>query len=462
MASWDTFKLSELRLDQVNYRTGPRDSQRDAIRAIIDDQKGKLVALARDLLDVGPSPGEPIWVTRDTTTTGMYVVLEGNRRVAALKLMETPSLADGTEVEKAFGILATEFQAKPIRELEARVFGSRDDALPWQRRRHMTSASGVGLQGWKPLAKARANRDLGAKALRALAVVELLEEDTEEWSTIAEELDSKWSTVDRVLNSSSLPTLLGVTIDPRTSKIVFENGDAEAGKDLLRAILATIASPSFRFALVEKDTDRETFVGQFTPLAVKAPPPAAPPPGSPPPPPPRSSPPSPPPPPPKGPLTTPPRATLAPRTGSKTFRVDGTRLNRLYRECREVKLKGNENAAALLLRVFIELSTEALLAERAIPIPSALGKKGVKQWADFGASLRDKVTAALTFLDVTGRDKLLQPTRVALDPSSHAAASIQTLNGYFHNLAMTPDATAVREAWDTWENYLRLLHASRI
>lgn len=146
MASWETFKLSELRLDQRNYRTGASATQRDAISLIIDDQKGKLVNLAEDILAVGLSPGEPIWVTRDTDAPGKYVVVEGNRRVAALKILENPTLADGTVIEKPFATLAKQYAEQPIRELEARVFASREDALPWQRRRHMTNVSGVGIQ----------------------------------------------------------------------------------------------------------------------------------------------------------------------------------------------------------------------------------------------------------------------------------------------------------------------------
>jgi hypothetical protein len=91
MATTETFKLSELRLDQKNYRTGPVATQRAAVAAIIEDQKTKLVNLAEDILSIGLSPGEPIWVTRDPDAKGMYIVLEGNRRVAALKLLETPA-----------------------------------------------------------------------------------------------------------------------------------------------------------------------------------------------------------------------------------------------------------------------------------------------------------------------------------------------------------------------------------
>ena len=61
MASFETFKLSELRLDEENYRIGHVDGQRGAIHAIIDNQKHKLVNLAKDILaEGGISPGEPI------------------------------------------------------------------------------------------------------------------------------------------------------------------------------------------------------------------------------------------------------------------------------------------------------------------------------------------------------------------------------------------------------------------
>lgn len=466
MAGFEKFKLSELRLDQQNYRTGPASSQRDAMLAIIRDQGIKLVNLAEDLLEVGPSPGEPIWVARDPSSAGMYVVLEGNRRVAALKLMDNPAIADGTVVEAGFRALATRFAAAPRRELQGWLFDDPDEAKQWQRRRHLNATSGVGMQGWKPLAKARANKDQGVKAPRFLAVVEFLEDDSEQWQTLADLLDSKWTTVDRVLNASTLAPELGVSIDLKTHKITFGNNDDAAGRRLLLKILEAIADPGFEFAKIEKDVDREAFVRGFSAYAVKAPPPAPPPPpGSPPappgpPPPPAPPSPGPSPAPPKPPLTTPPRATLAPPTGSRTFRVDGVRLNRLYKECRKIKLKDNENAAALLLRVFIELSSEALLIEKAVPIPHAVAKKGVSDWAD--ARLRDKINAVLAFVDPTGKDKRLQPSRVALDPTSHATSSISTLHGYFHNMNLNPDQIAVREAWDGWENYLRLLHAARI
>ncbi len=476
MASFETFKLTELRLDQKNYRIGAVASQRDAIAAIIEDQRRKLVNLAEDLLALGLSPGEPIWVTRDVDAPGMYVVLEGNRRIAALKIMEAPALAAGTVVEKAFSVLASQFSERPMRQIEALVFATRDEAQPWQRRRHMTSASGVGLQSWKTLAKARANRDQGTKAERFLAVVEYLQDDSDEWAELTDMLDPKWTTVDRVLNASALSTLLGIDINLKTGVIKFENENEEAGKNLLRRVLRGIAAPEFRFAHVESDRDRETFIARFAEFAVKA----------------------------KidntaasnsdsspsdgiatpenrpdviGPITQhrvqpkstaspsrtkpipAPRGTLAPRKGGQTFSVKGDRLNGLYRECRDIVLKNNENAASFLLRVFIELSSEALLEEKGIPIPPSV--KGRSNWDDTGIPLSAKVNAVLSVIDGTGKLKTLAQVRVACDPKSTASFSISTLHGYFHNRHTKPDAMSIMAAWDTWEIYLQLLHAAR-
>jgi hypothetical protein len=469
MTKFETFKLSELRLDERNYRTGPVNGQREAILAIIADQKHKLVNLANDILEMGGiSPGEPLWVYRDASN-GTYVVVEGNRRVTALKLMENPLLADGTTVEKEFRSLAGRFADHPIRQLTGVVFPSYDAAAPWRRRRHLSSGSGVGLENWKTLAKARADRDHGEKARRVLSVVEYLQDDSDEWQRIEMALDPRWTTVERVLNAGPMKADLGISIDSKTGKITFENGDEAAGRKLLRSILGTMATTGFEFAEVEKEDDRKDFLGRFSGMSVKSAP-AAP------------STPSPPKMPaswfknvnPSTPMASTPasvkgrtkadtgkRPTLAPNTGGHVFAVHGTRLNAIYSECRKLKVVKNENAAALLLRVFIELSTEALLAEKNVELPHKFGKAGKTDWDDIGIPLVAKVQIALDLLDPTKKAKEFQPVRVGLDPDSHGLASINTLHGYFHNRKLTPQASDVMKAWDIWEPYLSALHGAR-
>jgi hypothetical protein len=465
MTALKEFSVSSLALDLKNYRTGPQPDERAAIAAIIEDQKGKdqkatkLVNLADDILRMGgTSPGEPIWVTRED---GKHVVLEGNRRVAALKLLATPALARGTIVGDAFAELAKQFRTNPIRKIDAVVFPSREAAEPWLRRRHLSPASGVGLQEWKPMAKGRADREQGKKAPRFLLVSELLNDGTDEWAGLAGRLDSMWTTVDRALNASAMSSELGIKVDPKTGTITFENGNTEAGKSLLRRILRAMADPDFEFSKVETKDDRTAFLKEFVPHSVKARRGSAAADG-------RAA-------------TTAaskqstakaaasstksrtergPRPTLAPTAGTRTFHVDGPRLNPLYRECRKLVVQRNENAAAFLLRVFIELSSEALLVEKKIPLPHIATKKGITKWDQFGVTINTKVAEVLKILDATGASKELKQARVALSDSD-AGFSVDTLHAYFHNRQMLPDAAAIKGAWDAWENYLRLLHEAR-
>lgn len=458
---WGTFKLGQLKLDQENIRIGPKPQpdQRATLKALAADQTQKLVNLALDLLDVGPSPGEPIWVTADPKERGQYIVLEGNRRVCALKMLDNPALAADTEVASAFAQMAKDFAAKPIRSLEAQVFTSREEARPFIERRHMSAASGVALQRWRSLRIARAAK--GARVRRSLIVLDYLDDGTDEFAEVAAIIDAKSTSVDRVLNAPAMREVLGVDIDLKQRSVTFENGDEIAGRRLLRDLITGMSDPEFTFSRIRDSGDRDAFIGGFADQGTKgagssstsgssssgggggAAAPAG-----------------------KGKrkrLVEPERGTLAPKHGDRTFNVPGKRLNKLYAECRLMKLDGNENAAALLLRVFLELSSEAYLIEKSVALPAALAaKKGKTDWSEVGITLADKINAVMPIIDKTARTKQqLKKGRVALS-TQHATGSVDTLHAYFHNLDMTPDIAGIRDAWDTWENYLRLLHAARV
>ncbi len=452
------FLIQELNLDLLNIRIGRQTDQRSAIQAMIADQKQKLVNLALDIIDMGGlSPGEPIWVTVDTDNPGKQIVLEGNRRIAALKIMENPRLAEGTEVYTSFVQLGKDFTEKPIRKIEGQVFASREEAWPWIERRHMGAASGVALQRWRSLAKERSRAGGTGSVRRSLLVLDFLDDGTDEFGDVGDVIEAKSTTVDRVLNNPNIKDLLGITINRTDRKISFDNGDELAGRRLLRNLIAEMAKPDFKFSKIRDETDRLNFIRGFADQSVhgsgtaenpetKSPAPQEMPQST------SSR---------KSRLTDPIRSTLAPRTGPRTIaNVQGLRLNRIYRECREIKLDGNENAAAFLLRVFLELSSEAFLIEKSISIPAKHSGKKV-YWGEFGITLEDKINAVMPIIDTTPKTKQqLKPARIAI-ADKEREGSIDTLHAYLHNLNLTPSPEALRAAWDTWEMYLTLLHTAR-
>ncbi|WP_428151118.1 hypothetical protein [Brevundimonas sp.] len=459
---------------------------------MIDDQGIKLVRLARDIILMeGISPGEPVWVV-PSGTRGQYIVEEGNRRVTALKLLETPALADGTSVSKQFRRLAKAYAENPIREVDARLFEKRADVAPWKRRRHMTAGSGVGLDRWNTFGKGRANRDIGLDAPRSLAVVELFADDkSDAWAELLEALDGRWTTVDRVLNSAPFKDVLGVSIDTKTSVVAFENGDEKAGRDLLKRVLTAMAAPDFEFAHVESIEDRTAFIRKFADYSVKAKPSdggqgttptASPSPPSPDETTPGAEPISPPSATPGGDTSTSPdvaapepsevptpsrrdsadanRKTLAPPDGPRLLPVEGIRLLPLYNECKKIKVKGNENAAAFLVRVFIELSSENYLQEKNVQLPPSLRAKQISNWEDYRVKLSQKVEAVALHIDPTKRASIFVQAREAIQKEAVGSFSITMLHSYFHNRHVLPDEATIKASWDGWEAYLRAVYVA--
>lgn len=81
-------KIPNLMLDVDNYRIEHQDGQPQVIKAIIEEQDGKLVTLAKDIVKHGLSPIEPLLVMPANNSKTQFVVIEGNRRVTSIKLVE--------------------------------------------------------------------------------------------------------------------------------------------------------------------------------------------------------------------------------------------------------------------------------------------------------------------------------------------------------------------------------------
>lgn len=91
MAEILALSLPDLLIDSENPRLPqPNVGQRDALRALAGHEPGKLVSLARDIVAYGTNPSELPIVMPLSDDLKRYVVLEGNRRLSALKALENP------------------------------------------------------------------------------------------------------------------------------------------------------------------------------------------------------------------------------------------------------------------------------------------------------------------------------------------------------------------------------------
>lgn len=148
-AKWTTAKLSplDISLDRLNPRINilEQDTETDIVRKLIRYED--IIELAKKIAKTGLLRGERPIVVKEH---GQYVVLEGNRRICACKLLLSPELIP-TEYRKTFPRLTTADDIDRIKQIEVDVSPDRKTAEPLLTLRHTE----YGVRRWKPVARMR-------------------------------------------------------------------------------------------------------------------------------------------------------------------------------------------------------------------------------------------------------------------------------------------------------------------
>lgn len=167
---------SQVILDPDNPRLPDGTSNdREAINRLIEEG-ADLASLARDIVKTGETnPAElPIAIKQGTK----YLIVEGNRRFAALKLLKDPSLADNEDDRKLFQRIAA--RSDPPKTVFTYVASTREETEHWVFLRHTGENGGVGIKRWSAgqiaTHRRRANRSIDSGTLRSIVIADSLEE----------------------------------------------------------------------------------------------------------------------------------------------------------------------------------------------------------------------------------------------------------------------------------------------
>lgn len=145
MNKFENLHIDQLELDKENPRLPDTVARKEKEIVRYLARKTNIEDL---MVSIGTNDffnGEAIVVT-PAKNSKKHIVLEGNRRLAALRLLHDPGLAgDISSIKRA----SERAQYKPV-EVPAYIVDSRDDALQYLGFRHIS-----GVQRWDPMAKAR-------------------------------------------------------------------------------------------------------------------------------------------------------------------------------------------------------------------------------------------------------------------------------------------------------------------
>lgn len=109
-------------------------------------QDATLIELMASIGSAGYFQAEPLLVIPSEKDAEKYIVIEGNRRLASIKLLDDPSLAP---IKKKAVKQVAETSEKETKEIPCVIYNERNDILDYLGYRHIT-----GIKEWSSLAKA--------------------------------------------------------------------------------------------------------------------------------------------------------------------------------------------------------------------------------------------------------------------------------------------------------------------
>jgi hypothetical protein len=393
---------------------------------MIADQGSKLVTLAEDIIANGISPLEAFGVLQDGRK---YTVLEGNRRVTAIKLVAVPDLCAGTSVYKAFRKLSTAHASSIMKSVPCVVFESREKARIWIDRRHNKDLKGAGLETWDAEAKRRFNAESG-KTDPVLSALDAVRSQSGLTKEVLENLNKvPTSTFDRILSDPYVKEKLGLEFDGGK---VSSKRDKSGVMKILTAIADELGSKKIKVDDVRKKADRQKYIdakikavkldvskaasewtigGENGTVAANAK---------------------------TAKKTT--ALTVRRRTfGKVSFNIVESKPSAVFRELSKLNVEEMPIACAVLLRTFLELSCYHYQKIKGI------GNTPQQE-------LNKRITSVVAHMIKTGvaTDKELKGASKAAN-NQHSLASTDTLNAYVHSAHFIPTPSDVRGAADQIE-----------
>jgi hypothetical protein len=439
-------KIADLLLDLKNPRISNAGGQKDALQKIIEDQDTKLLVLAESIVeDGGLNPMDRLLVIKSPDGKGKYIVIEGNRRFACIKILHSPAVLTGLDVrapiQKKLESLAAEFDLATVEPVDCFEVKDRAEGATWIHLRHTGANEGRGIVDWSGVARRRfIGRDPALQALDFVMTHGGLTDD--EKASI--EARFPITTLDRLLSTPSVRTKIG--LDIKDQKLLTKLPADEVMKPLRRIVRDLVNKTVVVTGLkkvdqqvdyvsklkadlpdLAKKSAKETSIDTFAGDDFKQPPPPKPKP--------------------KPRLTT--RKALIPK--DCRLNVTNAKIAEIFKELRALSLDDYPHAISVLFRVFLETSVDDYLTRigKSLTVTTPGGIKD--------RSLQDKVQEAVKEIIAAGTPKKHLDGITKAISETNNPLNIQTLNNYVHNRFFSPKERDLRVAWDNSQPFCEKL-----
>lgn len=437
--------VSQLLLDPKNPRLKEEQSdQKATIEAVGRQQGTRLINIAKHIVEEGVDPLtlSAVVPVEDQGSGARYMVLEGNRRLAAIKAAETPALVEAAysvPQMKKWNAIHEDFKDNPVHELDCVVFESEAEARQWVELRHGGEQGGIGLVTWGAEEKDRWRRRHGSTSSSG-EVIDFVRQSGGLSEAAAASDKRILTNVRRLINTPEVRDRLG--IEKRGEKLFSYYPGEEVAKGLTKIVedllteriqVSDIYYKEHRVKYAEgieqkhlpnpstklEDPVSLTDMGDVD-------------------------------------LTAPP-GTKKQKPRDKKYTRDfliprdcvlgaSGRIWDIYGELKKLKLSEFSNSVAVMFRVFLELSADEYIDSQSLRVSDR-------------ANLANRLKVAAKHLHDAEKISKDQFRAVAhsADSNRFGASSVVTFHQYVHNPKVFPSPTELRNAWDQLQPFIEAL-----
>lgn len=442
MATTKDIKLTDMYVNTENYRFEPVASQKEAIDKMVDEQGYKLCNLAVHIIENGLNPNDRVQVVISNHNKTKYNVLEGNRRIITIKLLNNPDLIDSGKhlsLKKKFKKLHENNKAKLIKEVDCTVYADPAEADKWIKLKHAGQSEGIGTVAWNAQQVQRFEEKVEGKSSIALQTIKILQNSPDVPVDIKGNLNNlRITNLGRLLSDPDIRDFLGIEIN--NGMIQSEVDENEVIKGLIQ-IAKDLLKPDFNVKKIYTKEDRRDYIKQFPKssrpdtsnkatkpwqFSSSSSSPAK-----------------------RKPNSNPTdRDKLIPK--SCILNIENPKVNKIYDELQRLNITKFTNAGAVLYRVFIELSVDSYIEKHKLAKTPSAAKSGM--------NFQEKINQVANHLETKKlADAAICKGIKAAIKDKNALLGIDTWHAYVHNNKFSPTPNNLIITWDNIQSFMAIL-----
>jgi hypothetical protein len=427
------FHIKDLSVSPENPRHDELENEVESINWLTNNLTERMKKLSQDIVDTGFVYDPPLL----SKEKGEWKLHDGNRRIACLKLIHNPSIANDTNIQKFYEALSSSYKGRIPTTVHCRIEDDPKIINDILERRHAGGETGIGQMPWTPEGKDNFFIRKGLKNPSPKfgnAVSRYLKEN----DIVAKGDKVPVSIFDRLLSNEDYKNKIGVSFKGKKLSFI---GNIEQSEAVLKRIVDDNKSGAINLNKAWSKTEKDKYLKILendgilpkvitenketntvkTPL--------------------------------EKPLKT---RKISKQTNNRTNLIPANielsedvfvseRILSIFNELqRNLTFKYHINAIAILFRVLIEMSVDSYLENTKIEVYK---KKGAPTLADrFSACLDELVNRGF----ISNKDrKVLVKFR---EPERFLSAD--TFHAYVHNKLANPIESELIAKWDTLEIFI--------